>query len=46
MAKIKEAGFNIAAKKETELTPEIAKEFYKDLQDKEYFEELTEHMTK
>ena len=45
MAKIKEAGFHIAARKETELTPELAQQFYKDIAGKEYFGDLTEHMT-
>ena len=44
MDKIKEAGFHIAARKETELTKDIAEQFYKDLADKEYFGDLTEHM--
>ena len=44
MDKIKEAGFHIAARKETELTKEMAEEFYKEHKDKEYFSDLTEHM--
>ena len=46
MSKIKEAGFNIAARKETEISKEIAEQFYGDLKDKEYFSDLTEHMTR
>ena len=46
MDKIKEAGFHIAARKETRLTPEIAKQFYHDLEGKEYYGDLTEHMTR
>ena len=45
MDKIKEAGFNIAARKETEMTKEIAEQFYKDHTDKDYFGDLTDHMT-
>ncbi|CAH1788236.1 unnamed protein product [Owenia fusiformis] len=45
MDKIKEAGFHIAARKETELTKEMAEAFYKDQNDKEFFSDLTEHMT-
>jgi len=45
MKTIKEAGFHIAAKKQTELTKEIAAEFYKEHQDKEYFDDLTTHMS-
>jgi len=45
MERIREAGFHIAARKETDVTMEIAKEFYKDVADKPYFDELTEHMT-
>ncbi|KAK2188196.1 hypothetical protein NP493_140g00039 [Ridgeia piscesae] len=45
MDKIKEAGFNIAARKETELTKEIAEQFYKAQEGSEYFEDLTQHMT-
>ncbi|KAI0230921.1 Thioredoxin domain-containing protein [Lamellibrachia satsuma] len=45
MNKIKEAGFNIAARKETELTKEIAEEFYKAQEESEYFQDLTQHMT-
>ncbi len=46
MDKIKEAGFHIAARKETELTKEMAEEFYKEHKDKDYFSDLTEHMTR
>lgn len=46
MSKIKEAGFHIAAKKETELTEEIAKEFYKEHEGKEYYGDLTQHMAR
>lgn len=46
MNKIKEAGFNIAARKETELTKEIAEEFYKAQEESEYFQDLTQHMTR
>ena len=46
MNKIREAGFHIAARKETELTREIAEQFYKDQKDKEYFSDLTDHMSR
>ena len=42
--KIHEAGFRIAARKETTLSKEIAEEFYADLKDREYYNELVEHM--
>ncbi|KAL4217403.1 Thioredoxin domain-containing protein 3 [Mactra antiquata] len=43
--KIHEAGFRIAARKETTLSKEIAEEFYADHKDKEYYNDLVEHMT-
>ena len=46
MDKIKEAGFHIAARKETHLTPEIAEKFYSDHKDKEYYGDLVSHMTR
>ena len=46
MSKIREAGFHIAARKETELTRDIAEQFYGEHKDKEYFGDLTEHMTR
>ena len=46
MDKIKEAGFHIAARKETKITSDIAKQFYGDLQEREYFDDLVEHMTR
>ncbi|XP_074646778.1 thioredoxin domain-containing protein 6-like isoform X3 [Tubulanus polymorphus] len=44
ISRIKEAGFRVAAKKETELTKDIAEQFYGDIKEKEYFEDLTDHM--
>ncbi len=44
MARIREAGFHIAARKETELTRDIAEQFYSDHRDRDYFSALTEHM--
>ena len=44
--KIHDAGFRIAARKETTLSREIAEEFYADLKDREYFETLVTHMTR
>ena len=46
MSKIREAGFHIAARKETELTKDIAEQFYGEHKDKEYFNDLTEHMAR
>ena len=46
MDKIKEAGFNIAARKETELTKDIARQFYQQQEGSEYFDDLTDHMTR
>ena len=46
MNTIKEAGFHIAARKETELTKDVVAQIYKDQQDKEYFGDLTDHMTR
>ncbi|XP_076088091.1 thioredoxin domain-containing protein 6-like isoform X18 [Mytilus galloprovincialis] len=43
--RIHEAGFKIAARKETKLTKEIAEEFYADHKDKDYYNDLVEHMT-
>ncbi|XP_033727964.1 thioredoxin domain-containing protein 3 homolog isoform X39 [Pecten maximus] len=42
--KVHEAGFKIAARKETTLSMEIAKEFYSDHKDKDYYNDLVEHM--
>lgn len=44
--KIHEAGFRIAARKETTITRDIAEKFYEDQKDKEYFNDLVEHMTR
>jgi len=46
MAKIKEAGFHIAARKETTLTREIAQMLYAENTDKDYYNDLIEHMTR
>ena len=46
MLRIREAGFHIAARKETELPRDIAEQFYGDHKEKEYFEDLVEHMTR
>ncbi|KAJ8320307.1 hypothetical protein KUTeg_001894 [Tegillarca granosa] len=42
--KIHDAGFKIAARKETTLSREVAEEFYSDHKDKEYYNDLVEHM--
>ena len=46
MDKIKEAGFHIAARKETDLSKDMAEQFYQDLSDKEYYGDLVDHMTR
>ncbi len=45
MEKIKEAGFTVAFSKELTLTKEQAEQFYKELEDKEYYESLCTHMS-
>ncbi|KAL8583280.1 hypothetical protein ACOMHN_043057 [Nucella lapillus] len=42
--KIHQAGFRIAARKETVITREIAESIYEDQKDKEYFNDLVEQM--
>ncbi|XP_069108068.1 thioredoxin domain-containing protein 3 homolog isoform X10 [Argopecten irradians] len=42
--KVHDAGFKIAARKETQLSREIAEEFYSDHKDKDYYNDLVEHM--
>ena len=46
MQKIHEAGFEIAFQKELVLTKEQAEEFYSEHRDKEYFDSLTNHMSR
>lgn len=46
LQKIHEAGFEVAFQKELVLTKEQAEEFYKEHKDKEYFESLTNHMSR
>ncbi|ESO85411.1 hypothetical protein LOTGIDRAFT_107502 [Lottia gigantea] len=41
---IHEAGFRIAAQKETVITRDIAEEFYSEHKDKDYFNDLVNHM--
>ena len=43
--RIHEAGFRIAARKETTLSRDVAEEFYADHKDKDYYNELVDHMT-
>uniref|UniRef100_A0A8W8L7M3 Nucleoside diphosphate kinase-like domain-containing protein n=1 Tax=Magallana gigas TaxID=29159 RepID=A0A8W8L7M3_MAGGI len=43
--RIHESGFRIAAQKETNLTRELAEEFYAEHKGKEYYDDLVEHMT-
>lgn len=44
--KIHEAGFEVAFQKELVLTKEQAEEFYNEHRDKEYFDSLTNHMSR
>lgn len=44
--RIHESGFRIAAQKETNLTRELAEEFYAEHKGKEYYDDLVEHMTR
>ena len=46
MKKVREAGFHIAARKETELTKEMAEQLYSSNKDSEYYGDLVEHMTR
>lgn len=46
LQKIHEAGFEIAFQKELVLTKEQAEEFYSEHRDKEYFDSLTNHMSR
>ncbi|CAH1249802.1 NME8 [Branchiostoma lanceolatum] len=45
IARIKEAGFNIAFQKETALTEELAQQLYTEHEGKEFYPQLVEHMT-
>ena len=45
LAKIEEAGFQVAMSKELTLTPEQAAEFYKELEGKDFYESLCAHMS-
>ncbi len=44
--KIEEIGFNVSLNKEQQLTKEIACQLYADHKDSEYFEELTDYMSR
>ncbi len=46
MERIREAGFHIAARQETEVTQQIAEEFYSEHKGKDYFDDLTQHMSR
>ena len=46
MLKIREAGFNIVAQKDVQLEKETAESLYKNCQDKEYYGDLIEFMTR
>ncbi|TPP60841.1 Thioredoxin domain-containing protein 3 [Fasciola gigantica] len=43
--RIKAAGFHVAARKDTQLTEELAKQLYSDNQDKPFYEDLVHSMT-
>lgn len=45
MDKIREAGFRIAARKETEIPRELAEQLYKGQEGKDFFNDLVDHMT-
>ncbi|XP_078702258.1 thioredoxin domain-containing protein 6-like isoform X3 [Branchiostoma floridae x Branchiostoma belcheri] len=45
IARIQEAGFNIAFQKETSLTEELAQQLYTEHEGKEFYGDLVEHMT-
>lgn len=44
--RIKEAGFKIQFEKEVTLTKELASQFYREHDGKEFFEGLTDHMSR
>ncbi len=46
LEKISEAGFEVAYQKELTLTKEQAEEFYKEHQDKDFYDSLTTHMSR
>ena len=46
METIKQAGFHIAARKETTMSREVVEQMYKDAKDREYYEDLVEYMTR
>ena len=46
MEKITEAGFQVAFQKELQLSKEQAEEFYKEHEEKDYYNSLTSHMAR
>lgn len=44
--RIKEAGFKIQFEKEVTLTKDLASQFYQEHEGKDFFEGLTDHMTR
>ena len=46
MQRIKEAGFKIQFEKEVTLTKDLASQFYHEHEGKDFFEGLTDHMTR
>ncbi|KAF5396235.1 hypothetical protein PHET_10867, partial [Paragonimus heterotremus] len=43
--RIKSAGFHVAARKDTQLSEDLARQLYSDLKDKPFYEDLVRHMT-
>lgn len=46
LSKVKEAGFSVSLSNETCLTKEMAEQLYGEHRDKDYFEDLTNMMTR
>ena len=46
LSKVKEAGFSVSLNNETCLTKEMAEQLYGEHRDKDYFEDLTNMMTR
>ena len=46
MKRIREAGFHISARKETELTKEMAEQLYSNNKESDYFGDLVDHMVR
>lgn len=46
LSKVKESGFTVSLSNETHLTKEMAEQLYSEHRDKDYFEDLTNMMTR